>query len=127
MKKVFIISVFTSLFFIGCGNDSSQNTETENNTNEVVIEETTETVEINGVNHFIKKMGQGEPIVVLHGGPGMFHDYLVPHFRSLAKNYQIIFYDQRGCGQTDFPKDTTSINIDYYVEDLEGIRNHLKL
>ncbi|MBL4668763.1 MAG: alpha/beta fold hydrolase [Flavobacteriales bacterium] len=64
---------------------------------------------------------------MLHGGPGLFHNYLVPHFQELAKEYQIIFYDQRGCGKTDFPKDTSSINILTYVEDLEAIRNHLKI
>ncbi len=129
MKKVFLFSFILSLFIIGCGSEptNQENNELSISTPENTVDIIDEKVEINGVEHYIKKMGEGDPIVVLHGGPGLFHNYLVPHFKNLAEKYQIIFYDQRGCGQTDFPKDTTSINIDTYVEDLEAIRNHLKL
>jgi proline iminopeptidase len=108
-----------------CGGDTKQDNSTENTKTDIATIE--ENVSINGVSHYIKKMGTGEPIIVLHGGPGLFHNYLTPHFEKLAEKYQIIFYDQRGCGKTDFPKDTTSINVDQYVEDLEAIRNHLKI
>ncbi len=129
MKKIFFsLFLFTSaLILINCGNTNKEDTKKEEVKVEKNIEITSETVEINGVNHFISKMGEGEPLLVIHGGPGLFHDYLVPHFKSLAKKYQVIFYDQRGCGKTDFPTDTSSINIETYVEDLEGIRSHLKL
>jgi len=107
-----------------CGNSNNQK---EIINEELKIESSQETVQINGVNHFIKKIGNGEPLLVLHGGPGSFHDYLIPHFKRLAKTYQIIFYDQRGCGKTEFPQDTMSIKLENYIEDLEGIRNHLKI
>lgn len=119
---------FITLVFIGfqsCKNDNSVNQTTEQNTSNIDVVE--ETIEINGVNHFIKKIGKGEPVVVLHGGPGLFHNYLVANFEKLAEKYQIIFYDQRGCGKTDFPKDTTSITIQNFVDDLEAIRVHLKI
>ncbi|MCB0402102.1 MAG: alpha/beta fold hydrolase [Flavobacteriales bacterium] len=130
MKKVFYGLSLSILIFTACGGDHSGDdvtTETSTTETEVAVVSTTEEVEINGVKHFIEKIGEGEPIVVLHGGPGIFHDYLVPHFKQLAQQYQVIFYDQRGCGRTDFPKDTSSINIETYVEDLEAIRNHLKI
>ncbi|MDF1673034.1 MAG: alpha/beta fold hydrolase [Vicingaceae bacterium] len=132
MKKVLFVSLI-SLILIGCGSSES---DTQVNSNETIIasdneespiETSQETFEINGVNHFIEKIGSGDPIIVLHGGPGINHDYLLPHFKTLAKNYQIIFYDQRACGKTDFPSDTSSINIETYVEDLEALRNHLKI
>lgn len=131
MKKVFFTTLILSLLMLSCGtpeseNSNNSNTETQTES-EIIFETTQEVVEINGVNHFIEKMGSGEPILVLHGGPGISHDYLVPHFQTLAKNYEIIFYDQRACGKTEFPSDTTSINIDTYVDDLEAIRNHLKI
>jgi proline iminopeptidase len=127
MKNIyFSLFLFSSaLILSNCGNPNKEIATKEEN--KVEIEITSETVKVNGVNHFISKMGSGEPLLVIHGGPGLFHDYLVPHFKSLAENYQIIFYDQRGCGKTDFPADTSSVNIDTYVEDLEGIRNHLKI
>ncbi|PKP46294.1 MAG: hypothetical protein CVT95_07200, partial [Bacteroidetes bacterium HGW-Bacteroidetes-12] len=84
-------------------------------------------IEINGINHYFKIIGTGEPILVLHGGPGLFSDYLISSFEGLAEGYQFIFYDQRGSGKTDFPKDTASISIDNFVEDIEAIRKHLKI
>ncbi len=131
MKKLYFSSllILSSIILTNCGNSEVKTDEvlTEENIEEAPLQTTSETVEINGVKHFIEKMGSGEPLLVVHGGPGIFHDYLVPHFQVLAKKYEIIFYDQRGCGKTDFPKDTTSINIETFVEDLEGIRQHLKI
>jgi len=40
---------------------------------------------------------------------------------------KIIFYDQRGCGKTEFPKDTSSINMSTLVNDLEALRAHYKI
>ena len=131
MKKVFFSLFLFSLLFAltNCGNSNTNDNDNENSEPQIDdnIELSQETVEINGVNHFFEKMGKGEPLLVLHGGPGLFHDYLVPHFKNLAKDYQIIFYDQRGCGKTEFPQDTSSILIETYVEDLEVIRTHLKI
>lgn len=129
MKKVLFILTIFSLLLVNCGDPKSEesNNTSEVNEKEMIINAVEETVEINGVNHFIKKIGKGEPIVVLHGGPGIFHNYLVPHFQELAQNYQVVFYDQRACGKTAFPKDTSSINIEAYIEDLEVLRTHLKI
>lgn len=115
---------------IACGESSTNQKITKTNDSAVVEEATKseeKTIEINGVNHFVKIMGTGKPIIILHGGPGLFHNYLVDGFKSLAKNHQLFFYDQRGCGKTDFPTDTTSINIENYVEDLNSLINELKL
>lgn len=119
---------FATLVIIGvqsCKNDIATTETTEQVTPKLEITE--ETVDINGVSHYIKKMGQGEPLVILHGGPGLFHNYLVNSFEKLAEQYQIIFYDQRGCGKTAFPKDTASITVENFVADLEAIRQHLKI
>lgn len=120
-KSFFHISLFSLIvvLFSNCNNSRNE----KNNT----IEFVEEVVNINGVDHYIKKIGTGEPLIVLHGGPGLFHNYLVPHFEKLSKKHQIIFYDQRGCGQTAFPTDTSTISLEKYVSDLESIRNHLKL
>ncbi len=115
MRKYLFTTIIFSLLLIGCKTNNSNNNST------------TEFVEINGVNHFIEKIGKGEPLLVLHGGPGLFHDYLVPYFKHLSKKYQIIFYDQRGCGKTDFPTDTSTITLKNYVTDLEAIRKYLKI
>jgi proline iminopeptidase len=41
-----------------------------------------------------------QTLVVLHGGPGAHHDYLLPQMLHLAKRYNLIFYDQRGGGKS---------------------------
>lgn len=41
-------------------------------------------------------LGRGTPIVVLHGGPGMDQSYLLPQMLELAKDRDVVFYDQRG-------------------------------
>jgi proline iminopeptidase len=64
-------------------------------------------IQTNGINTFYKILGEGEPIIVVHGGPGMAHNYLLPKFKRLAKNFKVIFYDQRACGKTSgevYPK-----------------------
>lgn len=40
-------------------------------------------ITVNSVAHFYTMIGSGEPFVVLHGGPGMWHDELFPIFRDL--------------------------------------------
>ena len=45
---------------------------------------------------FVRRIGSGPPAVVLHGGPGADHDYLLPGFDALADGRELIYYDQRG-------------------------------
>lgn len=40
------------------------------------------------------------PLLVLHGGPGAHHDYLLPQYLELANNHRVVFYDQRGGGRS---------------------------
>jgi proline iminopeptidase len=39
-------------------------------------------------------------VLVLHGGPGADHGYLLPQMLELAKDFELIFYDQRGGGKS---------------------------
>ena len=44
---------------------------------------------------------EGAPrLLVLHGGPGAHHDYLLPQMLELAQDHELIFYDQRGGGRS---------------------------
>jgi proline iminopeptidase len=81
-------------------------------------------VEVNGVSHFYRMVGEGEPIVVLHGGPGMWHDELFPFFDDLTSDHQVVFYDQRGNGKSAMEEVTAdNFTVDWLVEDLEALRN----
>lgn len=83
---------------------------------------------VNGIAHFYRIIGQGEPFLFLHGGPGMWHDELVPFFLDFAKSYQAIFYDQRGNGNSLMEQiDQTTFTTELLVEDLEALRQELSL
>lgn len=82
---------------------------------------------VNGVELYYKILGQGEPVMILHGGPGLDHTYLLPQMAQLARDYQLIFYDQRATGRSSGNPDAASITIDNFVEDLEGLRQTLNL
>jgi len=79
--------------------------------------------QVNGIPHFYRIVGTGEPFVFLHGGPGMWHDELVPSFFGFAKDHQCILYDQRGNGKSLMEKiDETNFTTDLLVDDLEELR-----
>jgi proline-specific peptidase len=67
------------------------------------------------------------PMVVLHGGPGMPHDYLAP-LASLARGgRRVIFYDQLGCGNSDQSDDASLWTIDRYANELAAVLAALAL
>jgi len=82
---------------------------------------------INGVRIYYKIIGNGDPIVILHGGPGLGHNYLFPHFKRLAKNYRVIFYDQRSSGRSTGHENPSGITMANFVEDLEELRSTFAL
>src|SRR6187549_3375782 len=76
---------------------------------------------VRGVELFERRIGAGAPTVVLHGGPGAHHDYLLPGFDRLAQGRLLIYYDQRGGGQSPVPRDVP-VGWEEQVEDLEALR-----
>lgn len=70
---------------------------------------------------------QGAPqLLVLHGGPGAHHDYLLPQMLELANDYELVFYDQRGGGQSK-TDDRSPITWRTHVEDLDRVVGELHL
>jgi proline iminopeptidase len=59
--------------------------------------------------------------VILHGGPGAHHDYLLPGFDALAPRRELIYYDQRGGGQSPVARETP-VGWREQVADLEELR-----
>ncbi len=75
---------------------------------------------------FTRRVGSGPPVVVLHGGPGASHDYLLPQYDLLATRRSLLYYDQRGGGQSPVPRDTP-VGWREHVADLEELREQLGL
>jgi proline iminopeptidase len=84
-----------------------------------------------GTKIFYEKVGTGTPVVVLHGGPGLDHNYLVePLKNTIGAGRQLIFFDQRGTGYSEgsFSQINASfINKTKFLEDLDAIRTQLSL
>jgi proline iminopeptidase len=74
---------------------------------------------------FYEVVGSGEPIIIVHGGPGLDHRYLRPGLDILAARHQLIYYDQRGTGRSDAALDSSAINLDAFVEDIDALREGL--
>ena len=78
-------------------------------------------------NIFCKVFGKGTPIIFLHGGPGMFHDYLLPHFDQLAEKYMLIFYDQNGSGLSTLKDKDIPLTIGDFVQTLKDIKHYFNI
>ncbi len=75
----------------------------------------------------INEFGNGKPIVLLAGGPGMAATYMSGVYNKLP-GFRVIVPDQRGTGKSRLPKiDSTTISTSQYVEDVEALRIYLKL
>jgi proline iminopeptidase len=81
-------------------------------------------MEIRGLQIFVKQVGTGEPLLFLHGGPGGEHRFFLPHLEELSNDFQLIFYDQPGCGQSPQAIDDL-YSLEEEVETLEELRIRL--
>ena len=77
-------------------------------------------------------VGNGEepgklPLLVLHGGPGVSHDYLEPLEAMTNTGRRVIFYDQLGGGNSDHPHNPSLWTVELFVEELGAVRKALAL
>ena len=76
---------------------------------------------VRGVTLFERRVGEGPPVIVLHGGPGADHGYLLPGFDTLAAGRELVYYDQRGGGRSPVARDVP-VGWREHVADLEALR-----
>jgi proline iminopeptidase len=82
-------------------------------------------VQVNGFDLYFHQLGsdtQHVPIVVLHGGPGHSSESFKGSLDFLAQDFRVIYYDQRGSGNSQIKPDAKLYTIEQMVEDLETIR-----
>jgi proline-specific peptidase len=88
-------------------------------------------VSFRGFHTWYRMVGEQEagrlPLLCLHGGPGMAHDYLEPLGALASNGRPVIFYDQLGCGRSDHPHDVSLWQIDLFVEEVDAVRTALGL
>jgi proline iminopeptidase len=82
-----------------------------------------------GASLFYRMVGAGpDVLVMIHGGPGMDMGYMVPDFHPLAERHRLLFYDQRGGGQSERLRDDPALyTMERHVADLEALRRQFGL
>ena len=75
-----------------------------------------------------RRVGTGPktPLLLLHGGPGAGHDYLL-RMAALADERPVIFYDQLGCGRAEAPADDGLYTVARSVAEVDAVRHALGL
>lgn len=66
------------------------------------------------------------PVFAINGGPGLSHKYMIQNdvWLRLAQKRQVIFYDQRGTGNSKHMQPGAALTIETAVADLEAVRAH---
>jgi proline iminopeptidase len=79
-------------------------------------------IPIRGVKLAVVVVGRGQPLVLMHGGPGLDHVSLTP-FRELADRHTVVFYDHRCNGRST--GQVTSMTWENLTADAEALREEL--
>ena len=75
-------------------------------------------VSANGISMWTATQGCGAPVVLCHGGPGIY-DYLGPVAAMIDDLATVHRYDQRGCGRS---QDVGPYDVRTFVDDLDALR-----
>jgi proline iminopeptidase len=89
---------------------------------EVVARATEGFIAVPDGNVWYQTVGDGEPLLLLHGGPGATSTYLEALMALADAGYQVVRYDQLGSGKSDQPDDPSLWTVDHFVEELEVVR-----
>jgi proline-specific peptidase len=90
------------------------------------------TIEFKGYRVWYRIVGESVdaakfPLLCLHGGPGVPHDYLESLEAMAETGRQVIFYDQLGCGKSDRPDNPDLWEVPLFVEEVGVVRQALGL
>src|SRR5664279_2398810 len=124
-KSVFIIISALVFTVFGCNNNSEKKSQSKMSSDTYAIEEGF--VDANGVMIYYEAFGKGDPLLIVHGGPGATHDYFLPYLLPLARTNRLIFIDERGSGRSQKIENVSDYTVENMVEDVEAVRKELNL
>jgi proline iminopeptidase len=127
MKKIISVLLSAIVFVtLGCNKISEKKSSSIVSSSAIfVVEEGF--VDAHGVLIYYKTLGKGQPLIILHGGPGASHDYLLPYLLPLARKNKLIFIDERGSGRSQKLENSSAYTVENMVEDVEAVRQMLDL
>jgi pimeloyl-ACP methyl ester carboxylesterase len=66
----------------------------------------------------VEEVGDGFPLIVLHGGPGMDHTMFRPYLDPLGEDFRVVYVDQRGQGRSD-RVDPQTLSLEVFARDVD--------
>jgi 2-hydroxy-6-oxonona-2,4-dienedioate hydrolase len=87
-------------------------------------------IEVNGIRTRYYEMGEGEPMVLVHGGGWSGHSSANVWSKNIplfAKRFHVLAPDKLGSGMTDNPKDDNELNIQGEVDHIYDFIRVMKL
>ncbi|TDD41071.1 proline iminopeptidase-family hydrolase [Saccharopolyspora elongata] len=85
-------------------------------------------ISVPGGRVWYRRMGSGGvPLLLVHGGPGYPSDVLFEAFEPLAREREIVWYDQLGVGRSDRIEDTALLTVDRFLDELGAVTDGLGL
>ncbi|GMH20449.1 hypothetical protein Nepgr_022290 [Nepenthes gracilis] len=82
-------------------------------------------VAVNGINMHIAEIGEGSPVLLLHGWPELWYSWRHQLLYLSSHNYRAIAPDLRGFGDTDAPPSAASYTAFHVVGDLVALLDNL--
>jgi proline iminopeptidase len=70
--------------------------------------------------------GDGLPLIVLHGGPGLDHTHLRPWLDPLGDSFRVIYVDERGQGRSE-RVDPETLSLEVFARDVDLLADALEL
>lgn len=71
-------------------------------------------------------MGEGHPLFLIHGGPGLDHTQFRPWLDPLSERFRLIYVDLRGQGRSDLV-DPTTLSLELMAKDIDELAAAMEL
>ena len=82
--------------------------------------------DVNGITLHYVSVGQGEPIIFLHGFPAFWYVWK-PQLRQFGQSFQAIALDGRGVNRSSKPKQLDAYHIDTLAQDVIALADFLQI
>jgi proline iminopeptidase len=79
-----------------------------------------------GVRLNVEQLGDGLPLILLHGGPGLDHAMFRPYLDPLADAFRLLYVDERGQGRSD-RVDPQTLSVEVFARDVDLLAGALGL
>jgi proline iminopeptidase len=83
-------------------------------------------VDVGDTRLWVREMGRGHPLFLLHGGPGLDHTQFRPWMDPLAARFRLIYVDQRSQGRSDLAEEHTW-TLDQMAADVTALAEAMEL